>query len=168
MKNNEACDECFCDVASNEYAFIKRTNELLKQYDLLVAAEKIKYPHIKFYSRTLFINCCLGLLLIPREKIYKDKYLNNRASEWGINTSDFRREKGKYEDILMKDLLRHIRNSLSHGKFICNYNSRKVLTSLHFEDYVDGKGRLSFSGTMSYKDFEAFVKLLAGYTMEKK
>ena len=169
MNKDLLAEEMCCDTSSSDIAFIKRTKAIIKQYTDLIKTEKENGRKRVPYRRTLFVNCCLGLLFIPRMKVYDDALFNSPAKDWGIDTSGFRKAKGEYRDILLKDLIRHLRNSLSHDKFNCIYNQQQVLTRLSFEDYggIEGKGPLTFSGQMKYKDFETLVSLMADYTLEK-
>lgn len=150
---------------SDDWAFTERTHKLLKQYKRLIKAEKERGHKRVSYSRTLFLNCCIGMLFIPRERVYEDTSLNKPAKEWGINTSSFTDGYVTNEGISAKQLIRHLRNSIAHGHFKCIYNKQHVLISIIFEDH-NHNGELSFYGKMSYKAFEKFVILLANYALE--
>ena len=152
-------------IIYDDLAFAERTQKLLRQYKRLIKVEKeIGHKRVS-YSRTLFLNCCIGLLFIPRERIYEDTSLNKPAKDWGINTSSITDGRVTNEGISAKQLIRHLRNSLAHGHFKCIYNKQHVLVSIIFEDH-NYNGKLSFYGKMSYKDFEKFVISLANYTLE--
>jgi len=67
-----------------DIVFIKRTLEALRQYD------QYKADLQQSYARTLFINSCIGLLIIPQSS----QLLNNLSNEiitkekWGIDPRD--------------------------------------------------------------------------------
>lgn len=162
-------EEC-CDTSRNDIAFIKRTLSLIKQYEQLVQTQKETGRRCVSYSRTLFMNCCLGLLVIPREKIYGDPLFSSPAREWGISTASFLTYEGDPNNIPLNELIRHFRNALVHNHVKYHYNSKKVLTRITFEDYKkkDEVEKLTFKGSISFKFFEILVELLAKYTIERK
>ena len=157
-----------CDISGDVFAFIRRTQLLINQYRNLIKAKNSVGNKYVSYSRTLFINCCLGLLFIPRERSSKDVLFKTQVNSWGIETSSFWLPKGSVEELTVEELIRHMRNSLAHGRFFCHYNKRNVLTRISFKDCYPETEDLSFSGEMSYKTFETFVGLLADYTLDSQ
>lgn len=153
-----------CDASNNNEAFISRTLQAIKQYKSLVNSNRTKGQKIPSYNRTLFVNCCLSLLFIPRDTIYDDELFNTPAGNWGIKTRGIFECNNQPDQIPVKDLVRHLRNSLAHSRMEFNYDGRKVLQSIHFKDYK--KDKLTFDATINYKDFEALVTLLAENTLE--
>nr|WP_321375707.1 HEPN family nuclease [uncultured Bacteroides sp.] len=93
-----------------EKDFIERTKILLEQY------EKTEINSSEKYEVSLLLNCCVGLLLIPKEESY-DK-INERLNlndDWGITESDITIDNSNSKSV--KSTLRHLRNSVAHGKF---------------------------------------------------
>ena len=63
----------------NNKKFIERTLEALKQHGRELNDGEISY------DRTLFINACVGLLLVPSSTIY-DQLPNEVIDNWGISS----------------------------------------------------------------------------------
>lgn len=150
-------EEC-CDTSSNDKAFIRRTKQLLKQYRYFVDTERAQGRKCTSYSRTLFMNCCLGLLFIPQTKLWGTPYFSTPVKDIGIDTSSFNIPGEKTEDLQLGGLLKHLRNALAHNHVTYHYNKRSDMTGVHFEDY-SGKNneRLTFSGDMTYNTLEKLV-----------
>jgi len=93
-----------------EKDFIEKTKTLLEQY------EKAKIDQSEKYEVSLLLNCCVGLLLLPKEKIYNkiDEQLNLN-DDWGIKETDI--TIGSSNPKSVKNIIRHLRNSVAHGKF---------------------------------------------------
>ena len=75
----------------NKYDFISRTQKILEQYDKSSIEMK--------YEKTLFMNCCIGLLVVPQQwndkndpTIYNKISLSGQVdeSDWGINSLDIK------------------------------------------------------------------------------
>ena len=138
--------------------FIHRTIKVLEQY------ENVKNKLDCSYSRTLFINCCVGLLLLSKEIAYKQ--LPNRKSsmnDWGI---DINKEKNKIDKcsshISPKQITRHLRNSISHGNFdfAVEEGLSTPINHISFEDY-DKNGNLTFKALIPFNEFRIFVLKVA-------
>ena len=130
--------------------FIHRTIKVLEQY------ENVKNKLDCSYSRTLFINCCVGLLLLSKEIAYKR--LSNKKMDmtsWGFNTGDIYTCK---PHISPKQVTRHLRNAISHGNF--NFAVENELSipinNISFEDYDKNKN-LTFRALIPFDDFKKFV-----------
>jgi hypothetical protein len=64
------------NYAELEYEFIERTLALISQYESIKNSFKFKEQ----YNYTLLINCLLGLLVMPKERIFSFKP-NDRLTE---------------------------------------------------------------------------------------
>lgn len=112
-----------------EKDFIERTKILLEQYDNteIIPSEK--------YEVSLLLNCCVGLLLIPKEESYiKINGLLNLNDDWGITEDDITIDSSNSKSV--KNTLRHLRNSVAHGKFkFLEPEEGNQIERIEFEDY---------------------------------
>ncbi len=130
--------------------FIHRTIRVIEQY------ENIKNKLDCSYSRTLFINCCVGLLLLSKEIAYK-QLPNKKAcvNDWGI---DIEKISECLPYISPKQITRHLRNSISHGNFDFTVEDGLSIPINHIniEDY-DKNGNLTFQALIPFNEFRIFV-----------
>lgn len=136
--------------------FICRTLALLEQYEQSSAINK--------YENTLFLNLCLGLLVIPKDaygiqlkEALKDENIHNRC--WGITSrSSIVGSDGVY------DVIRHLRNGIVHNH--CEFLSidNKTITGIKIEDNyrIDDL----FSATLTIKEFSDFVMSVIRFIIE--
>jgi len=95
-----------------ETEFIERTLHLISQYE----SQMHKYPFAEQYNHTLFINCLLGVVVLPKERTIS--FLpNNRLTKellqnMGIIQSQFHEN---YTDI--KSLVIKLRHCIAHFSF---------------------------------------------------
>lgn len=97
------------------------------------------------YEVTLLVNCCLGLLVVPKEKDFKkipDETIPENGNLWGLSRDSVTAKCGEcgYE---LRDVIRKIRNG------ICHFN----ITSI-----PDDKGQIQF---LIIKDRKNFVAKLS-------
>jgi hypothetical protein len=122
-----------------EFDFIKRTKTILAQYDSFQIVEKDKY------EVTLLINCLVGLLILPQQNWF-DQLPTELTSqkEWGIKPEHISRMKsGETKNV--KDIARHLRNSIAHYKF---------------EDF-DKTGVVTFEAILPIANLKQFVEKLS-------
>ena len=142
--------------------FLKRTNEILQNYQ-------------GKYKVTLLINCSVGLLILPKEKW--DKYLPKNdvnRKDWGIAPEDMSICKADYSkesefdatesDYSVKNIARHLRNSIAHYRFIFSSQSEKI-EKITFDDKKGDK--TNFKLEMSVKDFRKFLMKLTETMLNK-
>ena len=69
----------------HELDFIHRTKKLLQQYDEYIRLKNVNTKFEEHYEITLLINCCVGLLIVPKE-IWKNELPTEKINEekWGI------------------------------------------------------------------------------------
>lgn len=93
-----------------EYEFIERTLALISQYENFL--HKVRFE--EQYNYTLLINCLLGLIILPKERIIS--YIPKDS----IHDSKFRTELGLKDTTInsritnLKDLIISMRNSIAH------------------------------------------------------
>lgn len=143
------------EYKKQESDFVKRTKEIIVQYETSQLNTNQKY------EVTLFINCFVGLIIIPKEHWFKglpDELLNN---DWGINKIDviFIKEN---ESLTVKNITKHIRNAISHYNFKVYSNSNNQIDRVKFEDFLPGRHRTkTFEATISFDKLRIFAEKLS-------
>lgn len=136
-----------------ELDFIKRTRTIVKEYK---GKDDV----------TLLLNCFIGLLIIPKEKLYdKLPQTDMNLEDWGINVNDITFiEGGK---INVQQVARRMRNSITHNNFTIkpeSKDSNAEIESIKFEDYIvekkNGKEtrRKTFEANITIEDLKKFTK----------
>lgn len=133
-----------------EFDFIERTKLIINQYD------KIQIPKKEKFEVTLLLNCLVGLFILPQQHWFNNisKELISKK-EWGIE--DFHISfinKGETKNV--KDIARHIRNSIAHYKFKVFGNSNNEISKIKFEDFNHEKEK-TFEATFPLANFKIFV-----------
>ncbi len=107
----------------HEIDFIHRTKELLQQYDEYIRLKNLNTKFERHYETTLMINCCVGLLLVPKE-IWKNELPTEKINEekWGIDENWISIETDKS----VKRFTEHLRNSVSHYRFEAINKDNKI------------------------------------------
>lgn len=136
-----------------ELDFIERTQKILKQYQELSIDEKNKY------EVTLFVNCLVGLLIVPQQEWFNDlpETLLTK-DEWGIDPNTISIREGEEKNI--KNFVRHLRNSLSHYNFRFQSKNERI-SSVRFEDftgYNKTDENKTFDATIDVGDLRKFVE----------
>ena len=106
----------------NRIDFISRTRQILVQYEHNCNSEK-----------TLFMNCCVGLLIMPQQCADHDKNISVDGlvdyENWGIDTTKItanEHRKGVDKNSI-ENIAYHIRNSICHYRFdIMNCNVENI------------------------------------------
>jgi len=128
---------------NQEFDFITRTKKIIEQYDSFKIDEKDKF------EVTLLLNCLVGLLILPQQNWYDSLPTDIMSQkEWGINPEHISSiKKGETKNV--KDVARHLRNSVAHYRFKAFDNSSDKISSIKFEDF----------DTNGIKTFEAIIPL---------
>ena len=147
----------FCEIMMYkekfEKEFISRTIVLLKQYE---KCRCINTEHR--YENTLFLNLCLGLLIIPKQaydaefKLLRKEKITKEF--WGIKA-----DLGEYN---VYDVIRHMRNGIAHSR--CEFLSKdnKTITHISIKD-VDRDESETFNVTLTIQEFTKFVLSVYNY-----
>jgi hypothetical protein len=143
-----------------ECDFIRRTLKIIEQYEAHV--EKNSTINEK-YEVTLLINCLLGLLVLPDQRLLVDKIPDipfEKFEEWGL-PKNFVTNWGNIPESErnLKKIIHHMRNSIAHFRVTPFGNSFEI-TSIKFRD-CDSSGRTTFEGEIPVKCLKIFVKKLA-------
>lgn len=144
-----------------EVEFIHRTLNLLKQYDSI--DDTLKYEH------TLFLNLCVGLLIIPQNAYFnKFKCLETvivTQEEWGIEPNHI-----SFGEKDIHNVIRHIRNSISHKRFEFISQDSHNITHIKIWDIKinkdTNKKEPSFNAKFSINEFRNFVINITEYALK--
>lgn len=130
-------------------SFMKRTLAIAQDYD---------GPH----DATLLINCLLGLLVIPHEKLLEkipEDSIQN-VGKWGISPNSIRNvgkcNLGHKHDLNLRQVVRQLRNSVAHFR-IQPLHEGKEVSGFSFKD------RSGFHAELSIVELKSFVSKLAEY-----
>ena len=125
--------------------FLRRTMSAIEQYSDYLPRDE------KSYSHTLFLNACVGLLMVPEAELY-NTLPEQRLNDLGI---------GVAEDLFpancrtLREIVRHLRNSISHSHFEFDCRQGVILDNITFLDIYNG--RETFRATLSFTDFKKIV-----------
>lgn len=146
---------------SFEKEFISRTLKLLRQYETSCGITK--------YEDTLFLNLCVGLLIIPQQAYY-DQFQSLQHTfvdkkEWSI---DIRMISVGEKDVY--NIIRHIRNSISHKRFELISENSCEITHIVVKDKGIDKSTNNIIQTFEAKfpmaDFKNFVINITEYALK--
>lgn len=135
---------------NQETDFIHRTKEILLQY------EKSSLQHKEKFEITLFLNCFVGLLILPQQhwfnKLSKDLI---SLKEWHIDPNHISIiAKGEQKSV--ESIARHLRNSVSHYRFKAFSNQKSNISKIKFED-VNHQGVITFQAVIPIINLRAFI-----------
>lgn len=118
------------NYANLETEFIERTINLIGQYTQLCE----DLPFEEQYNYTLTINCMLGLIVMPKEKVVS--YIPTTRL-----TNDFKNEIGLVESMIsenivtLRDLIISLRHATAHFDInVISENERYLIDYIEFKD----------------------------------
>ena len=132
-----------------EYDFINRTKKIIKQYHAIQENEK--------YEVTLLLNSFVGLLILPQQYWYDhlpETSLNEK--EWGISQEMIKFIQ-KDEIINVKNVVRHLRNAISHYHFHAFGDDNKNISHIKFEDF-DKQLNKTFEANLRVETVYKFIR----------
>ena len=97
------------------------------------------------YEVTMLLNCCLGLLVLPKEKHHNsipDDILPVEGYLWGLSRAKVT-VKCESCGYTLKNIMRRIRNSICHFRITVIADNLNQITSLVFKDTGGFKAELS-------------------------
>ena len=115
------------------------------------------------YEVTLLVNCCLGLLVFPKEHRYDafpDKVIPESGELWGLSRKSVEGSCGK-QGYKLRDVLRKIR------KGICHFNIESEHDEKGKIEYVVIKDRGKFSARLSVSQLKELVTKIAEHVQCK-
>lgn len=139
-----------------EVEFIRRTIILLEQY------KQCKFiSREDKYENTLFLNMCLGLLIIPRQAYHSklERLKNENATNefWGIpDDAICLGTKNVY------DVVRHMRNGIVHNHCEFLSEDKENISHIMINDFKPN-GLHNFSIKLTTQKFSEFVLLISNY-----
>ena len=155
----------------NQFDFITRTKEIIKQY------KRGQIPKEEKYEITLFLNCLVGLLIIPQQKWYRQLPTEIiTEKEWGISADDIiiakrytvKTAKLTEQRKTIKNVATHLRNSIAHYSFEVQKGQSGKIGSIKFEDFADNKKTIkTFEIIMSIDNLRKFTDELTDFALSK-
>lgn len=144
-----------------ECDFIRRTLKIIEQYETHVETNSIINEK---YEVTLLINCLLGLLVLPKERLLLDKIPDipfEKFEEWGL-PKKFVTNWGKIPESKrnLKTIIHRMRNSIAHFR-VTSYGNGSEITSIKFRDCNPSGSKTTFEGEIPVKCLKIFVRKLA-------
>ena len=130
-----------------EIEFIERTVELIEQY----CSDLEKYPFEKQFNHTLVINCMLGLIIMPKEKVItyvpNERLTTEYKNHIGLQHTEI------HKDIkTLRDLIQRLRNSIAHFSInVISDDEHKRIDWIEFIDSENGGKSLA-----RFKESEIF------------
>ncbi len=118
------------------------------------------------YETTNLINNCLGLVIIPKEKLAKHfpKYeFDYNDKSYGITRSHITRSDDGFS---LWQVVRHIRNGLAHGRIEQRVNGDRI-SGIRIHDKLDDSSPENFSIEFTVEEFKCFAFSLSNRLMEK-
>lgn len=141
-----------------EFDFVKRTREILHQY------EKLQPEGEEKYEVTLLLNCFVGLLILPKEYWYEKLPTTEvDENEWGINPKLINHIEGNSKSV--QQIARRFRNSITHYRFEVFSNKKGEIGSIEFNDC---KGNNStFKAEIPVENLKLFLKKLSDWFLKE-
>lgn len=148
----------------NRIDFIFRTRQILVQYEQNCN-----------YEKTLFLNCCVGLLIMPQQCADQDKNISVDGlvdyENWGIDIKKIKTNKlGRGNNInSIENIAYHIRNAICHYRLDIMDCNKKYIENVHIIDKGgdDANAPITFDLELSFDDFRKFVLKYADKLEEK-
>ncbi len=139
-----------------EYDFIERTLTDIKKYH-------------GDYEVTALVNGCVGLLIIPKENLF-NQLPDVDVSSYGIDLSKIQVNDKYRLPYSLKNILRHIRNSIAHGNFNQEDSSGSIIRSLRFQDFkkVNEQKIMTFEMIIDVYQFRDFAIRVASEVLSTK
>ncbi|MDR0436882.1 MAG: hypothetical protein LBH22_01120 [Bacteroidales bacterium] len=144
--------------------FVKRTKKITEQYK----------EYGGNFDVTLLLNCLVGLLIIPYEDLRRklpeklpEKIIDRE--NWGISEHDISiilDRDGMEERKSVKNVAKHLRNSIAHYEFMAFPDEEANIKTIRFEDRLrlsPHEWIVSFEAIISIVNLRIFVNKLSEY-----
>lgn len=144
-----------------EYDFVARTKKIIEQY------EEFELTNNEKYEVTLLVNCFVGLLILPQQH-----WFNNLPTElisegnWGLRNGSISYLKAG-EEKTVKQIVRHLRNSVSHYHFRMFDNSQNQISKIRFEDYAPNNGPKTFEAVITIDELNRFIQIFSQWFLDE-
>lgn len=105
---------------------------------------------------TALLNSCVGLLIIPKETLFNALPTAN-IQDYNIETQKLFIDDGRHNKYKVKNIVIHVRNSISHGNFKQESILDGKIESLKFEDFNPADRNKTFEMIISVDEFKKFA-----------
>ncbi len=122
--------------------------------------------YIGEYEITNLINNCLGLVIIPQQILARNipEYeFDDNDKSYGITRSNITHSEDGYA---LTQVMRHIRNGLSHGRIKQRVNGDKI-SGLKIHDKLTDSSPENFSIEFTVEEFKCFAFSLSSKLIEQ-
>lgn len=135
--------------------FVNRTVSILEFY------KKLDLKESENFEVTLFVNCLLGLIIIPKSKLWdKSIIIEDSIETWGLKDSQIKTIKDRKT---ISKVLYHLRNSISHYRFQLLSEDGKI-KEIRFCDKKDSIATTcTFEAIIAIGDLRTFADNLVKY-----
>lgn len=135
--------------------FIGNTLKALEQYQTNLGTDEQSYSH------TLFINACVGFLVVANEAVLEELPKSEiNEKEWGISLDDIKVIRG---DKSVYNVAMQMRHSIAHFNFSYEYSE---MVSMPIENITFKNWHNNFeTEAMSFIAFKTFVFKIAKETL---
>ena len=139
---------------NQEIDFVNRTKTIIEQYEKSIITEKEKY------DTTLFLNCLVGLLILPQQHWFLSlptELISKK--EWGIHPNHVSSIKeGETKNV--KSIATHLRNSIAHYNFKAFDSSLRQISRIKFWDKDIKKDIITFEASIPLLNLRQFTTKL--------
>lgn len=129
--------------------FVSRTQELLKAC-----------PKNDARDVTKLINYAYGLITYPKGQIHHSKWpkyqFNGTNTSYGITSQNIKYSSGIPPKYNLYQIIRHVRNGLSHGYIEGEYDARNII-GIKIEDRDKANSPVNFTLEASIEQFRIFA-----------
>ena len=141
-----------------EHDFIDRTLKLIAQYESVLH----RFPFEEQYNYTLLLNCLLGIIVLPKERLYSHipnpRITNQLKQEMGLENSiinpNYRR---------LRELIHGLRNSIAHFSVeIISHTEDFLVDNIVFRKPIDEGGEEIANFTSN--ELLPFIRYYADWT----
>ncbi|MBW7990977.1 MAG: hypothetical protein FVQ84_13305 [Planctomycetes bacterium] len=118
------------------------------------------------YEITNLINNCLGLVIIPKEKLAEnipEYQFDDNDKCYGITRMNITHSDDGYS---LSQVVRHIRNGLAHGRIEQRVNGDKI-SGLRIHDKLKDSSPENFSIEFTVEEFKCFAFSLSSKLIEQ-
>ncbi|WP_147405403.1 HEPN family nuclease [Orbus hercynius] len=113
------------------------------------------------YNVTLLINCCIGLLVVPKEAFF-DNIKTMALSQFNIDTAHLT---AKNKDKNLQSIVRRMRNGITH--FHLDFESRdNEINKITIKDRPSPDREFDFEITFEIKELKDFLLSLTSYLIK--
>lgn len=117
-----------------ESDFVERTLKLIDQYYQMLD----RYPFEEQFNYTLTINCLLGLIVMPKERVISYVPTDRLSREYQAEIGSPSLEVGA-NVVTLRDLIKALRNAVAHFDIkVISKDDRNLVDWLEFSDSENG------------------------------